>query len=63
MKLPYEAFVIRANRLIVKMVLSNDPIHYWDQYTLLLEACGWTDREFDRETLRRIDAAWRPPWN
>jgi len=63
MKLPYEAFVIQADHLIVQMVIASDPIYYWDQYTLLLEACGWTDLEFDLETLRRIDLAWRPNWN
>jgi len=63
MKLPYEAFVSRADHLIVQMIISSDPMYYWDQYTLLLEACGWTDQEFDAETLRRIDIYWRSFWN
>jgi len=63
MRLPYEVIVMQADRLIIKMVLSSNPTYYWDQYILLLEACGWTDLEFDMETLRRIDRNWRPLWN
>lgn len=60
-RLPYDIVVIEADRLIIKMALAADwerSIYYWEQYLAYIEACGWTDYEFDKETLKRIDAAW-----
>jgi len=69
-RVPYEIVAIEAERLIIRMALSptiRGSIHFWRRYIEYIEACGWTDREFDRETLKRIDAAWeslrRQLWN
>ncbi len=60
-QIPYESVAIEADRLIVKMVLATtwaQMDYYWDVYLVFLDACGWTDKEFDAETLKRIDATW-----
>ncbi len=69
-RIPYEMVAIEADRLIVRMAIAPNPgqaSHFWDLYIGFITACGWTDREFDLETLRRIDAAWenlrRQIWN
>lgn len=58
MKLPYDSIAMEADRLIMLAVVAPYPRTYLDQYHDFLMACGWTDLELDRETLRRIDAAW-----
>jgi hypothetical protein len=68
-RLPYELVAIEVDRLMFRMMLAApwEMQHYWDLCALYIEACGWTEREFDREMLRRIDAAWesfrRQLWN
>ena len=63
MRIPYELMVIQVNAIIIGMVVSSD-IRLWEGYLFLLDACGWTDQEYDQETLRRIDAAWDSQiWN
>jgi hypothetical protein len=69
-RIPYEVVVIEADRLIVRMAIAPTPRqagHFWNLYIGFITACGWTDREFDLETLRRVDAAWenlrRQIWN
>jgi len=71
-KLPYDLIVLEADKLITGMALSSDfnsSTHYWRKYILYIDACGWTDYEYDLETMLRIDAAWdqisfkKPTWN
>lgn len=69
-RIPYEIIVVEADRLIVRMVIaptSRQADYYWELYLGYIAACGWTDRELDREMLRRIDLAWenlrRQLWN
>lgn len=68
-RVPYDVVVIEADKLWLRMVIAPtwDSYHHWDVYTAFIEACGWTEREFDREMLRRIDLAWdnirRQIWN
>lgn len=69
-RVAYEIVAVEAERLIIRMALAptiRQAIHYWRRYVEYIEACGWTDREFDLETLKRIDAAWeslrRQLWN
>jgi len=60
-RFPYEMIAVEANRLIDKMALATNYRlykYYWELYVGYITACGWTDWEFDRETMRRIDAAW-----
>lgn len=40
-----------------------ESIHHFKIYSCYLEACGWTEQEFDAETLRRIDSNWDSPWD
>lgn len=59
-KIPYDLVALEADKLIVRMALSSiyDSHHYFKLYLVYLSACGWTEYEFDNETLCRIDAAW-----
>lgn len=59
-KVPYDLVAIEADKLIVRMALSSiyDSYRHFRLYLAYLSACGWTEYEFDRETLIRIDAAW-----
>lgn len=59
-RIPYEIVAIEANRIIVRMALapSWEAYNYWEQYIVFIEVCGWTDFEFDQETLKRIDMSW-----
>jgi len=59
-RIPYEIVSIEAEKILFKMVLapSYDAFEYYDRYIVFINACGWTDREFDTETLRRVDAGW-----
>lgn len=59
-RLPYELVVIEADKILLQMVLAPDwrAHEYFERYLLFITACGWTDLEFDAETLRRVDAAW-----
>lgn len=58
---PYDVIAIEADRLIVRMALSPDydlSYYFYSKYVLLITACGWTEIEFDREMLKRIDRSW-----
>jgi len=59
-KIPYDLVALEADKLIVRMALS--PIYesyvYFRMYLFYLSACGWSEYEFDNETLIRIDEAW-----
>ncbi len=59
-KIPYDLVAIEADKLIIRMALSSiyDSYHCFRLYLHYLSACGWTEYEFDNETLCRIDAAW-----
>jgi len=69
-RVPYENVAAEADRIIVKMALASTwerAIYYWDMYIEYIESCGWSNQEFDNETLQRIDVAWsnikRQNWN
>lgn len=69
-RVPYEIVAAEADRLIIKMAASltrDRVLHYWNLYISYIESCGWTDQEYDRETMKRIDLAWfnikRNNWN
>lgn len=58
-KIPYDIVAIEANKLIIRMALSKyNDFYYYQLYLTFIQACGWTDQEFDEETLKRIDKAW-----
>lgn len=60
-RIPYEIMAPEANNIIVRMASSSNPItrfQFWNQYISYIENCGWSDQEFDRETLKRIDRNW-----
>ena len=63
MRVPYELVATQADNLIIGMALSLDT-RWWYRYLFFLDIHGWTDQEYDQETLRRIDAAWDSQiWN
>lgn len=60
-RIPYDSMALEANRFIINMVKASsweEAFSCWDQYIDFIEKCGWTDREFDLETIKRVDAAW-----
>lgn len=41
-------------------------VPYWQEYLSYLQACGWTNEEFNNETLKRVDNNWNEDkviWN
>jgi hypothetical protein len=66
MKLPYESIVWMADRLFMRSATANslaESIHHFKIYFCYLDACGWSEQEFNAETLRRIDSNWNSPWD
>lgn len=67
-KLPYHLIEKTAFDLIKMIAIAPDQnySYYLNMYNEYLKECGWTDFEFDNETLIRIDASWDPEdkyWN
>lgn len=61
MRIAYDIVSIEVDRLLIKSVTARTPKrsqYYWSEYISYLEACGWTQQEFDEESIRRIDLAW-----
>ena len=60
MRVPYDLIVLEADKIITSMALANDyeSSYHWKKYLLYIDACGWTDFEFDTETMIRIDSSW-----
>jgi hypothetical protein len=53
-RVPYHILVDEANYLIEMAAFSpSDGEYYWQMYHALIDGCGWTDEEFDAETLSR----------
>lgn len=60
-KIPYDLVAIEATKILNKILTSSDDgmiNDYYDKYVQYLNACGWTDSEFDKESLKRIDSNW-----
>jgi len=60
-RISYEIVAAEADRLIIRMVIAStveQVYYYWKLYIAYIEACGWTDQDFDKETIKRIDADW-----
>ncbi len=60
-RIPYEYVALKVNTYLVRAVVSKSfeaRCYWWDQYLGFLDACGWTDHDFDAETLRRIEIEW-----
>jgi len=65
MKISYESTAAAIFLLEVKMVVAHLASDYISElenrcsYLSILEGCGWTEQQFDQETLRRVDAGWK----
>jgi hypothetical protein len=60
LQVPYHIIADEANYLIdMAATATIEEEYYWDMYYALLHGCGWTDQEFDRGTLIRIDNYWK----
>lgn len=57
-KIPYNIVAIEANKLIVRAVMANDDFYHYDLYMDYIHACGWSNFEFDQETIKYIDKNW-----
>lgn len=60
----YDLIVVEADRLILKMLVAymrNDLLACVEAratFLALLSGCGWSEKDFDAETLKRVDANW-----
>lgn len=60
-QLSYEIVAVGVDFFTTRMVESSsleDRFLYSEQCNSYIVSCGWTVREFEEETLRRVDAAW-----
>lgn len=58
-KITYEIVALEATKILNKILISSEESmtnDYYDKYVQYLNACGWTDSEFDKESLKRIDS-------
>ena len=57
-KIPYDLIAIEADKLISRMALYSEEKNYYTLYLLYINACGWSEQDFNLETLSRIDSSW-----
>jgi hypothetical protein len=59
-RIPYEIMAFEAERILMQGLLgtNDDLLEAYERYVDYIEACGWTEREFDEETLKRVDHNW-----
>lgn len=60
-KIPFEIIAPQLNKLTDLIgETPNDDLaqKYREQYLALLEGFGWSEKEFDSESLNRIDQSW-----
>jgi hypothetical protein len=60
-RLPFDFVVTLANQLADAAAFCETPedrILLWDYYERYIEECGWTEKEYDEELLKRINASW-----
>jgi hypothetical protein len=63
LKIKYELVEGMIAELILQLATSqsiDEQLSTLDEITNYLEACGWTEKEWTEETLRRIDDSWEP---
>lgn len=66
-RVPYEMVTIEADKLLDKVFSAKDTVEMYELYGHYLDylrACGWSEEEYDRETLRRVNLGWeekQPP--
>lgn len=60
-KVPYNQIAIEILRIESQILKESDPqtiSDLWDKYKVLLESSGWTVKEFDEATLKKVDSGW-----
>lgn len=60
-RITYETVEVKVWELTLKMGKSDNEKEQFtiiDQISDYIKACGWSEKEFDEETLRRIDNNW-----
>lgn len=60
-RVPYDIVSVEANRIIIRMAVASsweESYYYWDLYYSYINNCGWSNKDFDKETLLKIDATW-----
>jgi hypothetical protein len=58
MKLPYEQVDEQADAILMRLLDCGDQAAVYAEYQAFLRTCGWTETEFNAETLRRVDAEY-----
>ena len=59
-RIPYEIISEEAYRLFDKASTCPDwnRDYYLDMYVNIIKCSGWTDKDIDEETVRRVDLYW-----
>jgi hypothetical protein len=66
MKIPFEIVSYYADIFCIKSACAKSTEEsslYLDLYYAYLDSCGWSNKEFDLELLRRIDDNWDLMYN
>jgi hypothetical protein len=60
-KIQFDLVQIEAEKILFRLLgAKNDSESdkIYKEYLSYLDACGWTDAEYDSETLKRVDKNW-----
>jgi hypothetical protein len=58
MKINFDQMIIGLNKIPVTIFLSEDAclrLYYFDIYNAFISACGWSQEDFNKELIRRVD--------
>ena len=58
MKIPFDYILDRAFQILNLVAMIDDCQDVIDEFYSYLDACGWTETEFDAELLVRINNSW-----
>lgn len=58
-RLPFQVVVFESEKILLNKIKNP----FIDNYHLMIEACGWTEKELLDEELRIIDSNWFPLLN
>lgn len=60
MFVPFHILSDAVELILTKAATASeiDCQYYWDIYYNLIESCGWSDEDFDKEILNKVDNYW-----
>jgi hypothetical protein len=57
-QVPFEIVALLDAKLFSSLNNELEIVSALDQYYLILEVCGWSVQEYEKELLKRIDKEW-----